>query len=103
MAAERASFAADRRDLCYFDITITDGDGNRVPNASTPLECFVDGGELMGIFSGDPKNEDVYTSNRAHAFEGRAVAVVRTDRPGTVKVVVRGGGLRGGAGEAAAE
>ena len=103
VAAERASFAADRRDLCYFDITITDDAGDRVPNASTPLECFVDGGELMGIFSGDPKNEDVYTSNRAHAFEGRAVAVVRTDRPGTVKVVVRGGGLRGGAGEAVAE
>ena len=58
---------------------------------------------LVGIFSGDPKNEDVYTSTRAHAIEGRAVAVVRTDRPGTVKVVVRGGGLRGGAGEAVAE
>ena len=84
-------------------MTVTDKNGDRIPDAKTELTCTVDGGELMGIFSGDPKNEDVYTSNRAHAFEGRAVAVVRTDRPGTVKVVVRGGGLRGGAGEAVAE
>ena len=56
----------------------------------------------MGIFSGDPKNEDQYCSDTCHAFYGRAAAVVRTKTPGTVKVTVGGEGLRAGSAEVTA-
>ena len=46
------------------------------------------GGELLCIFSGDPKNEDEYTSPRCHAFHGRAVAVLRKKTAGKVTVRV---------------
>ena len=101
--AERASFHADRRDLCYFDITIVDENGDRVPDAKTALRCQVNGGELMGIFSGDPKNEDSYTSDRAHAFEGRALAIVRTADPGCVTVTIHGESLQSGSASTMAE
>ena len=52
------------------------------------LTCLVDGGELMGIFSGDPKNLDQYGSDRCHAFEGRALVIVRAKEPGKVTVTV---------------
>ena len=42
----------------------------------------------MGIFSGDPKNEDRYGSNICHAFEGRAVAIIKTSAAGEVTVTV---------------
>ncbi|MGN1127452.1 MAG: hypothetical protein ACI4T6_00695, partial [Candidatus Flemingiibacterium sp.] len=58
--------------------------------------CIVDGGELMGIFSGDPCNEDQYGSNICHAFEGRAVAIVRASKPGDVTVIVGSEGLYSG-------
>ena len=103
VAAEKETFAADARDLCYFDIMIVDADGDRIPDAKNELTCLVDGGELMGIFSGDPCNEDEYTTNRCHAFEGRALAIVRTRCPGNVTVHVGSNGLHTGVAEAKAE
>ena len=101
--AETDTLAADHRDLCYFDITITDKAGDRVAAAKSALTCIVDGGELMGIFSGDPANEDQYGSNRCHAFEGRAVAIVRASNPGKVKITVGGEGLYSGSADVTAE
>lgn len=94
--AETKSIKPDNRDLCYFDITVTDKNGDRVPFAKNELHCAVEGGKLMGIFSGDPCNEDAYGSDTCHAFEGRALAIVRTNTPGKVKVTVIGHGLAAG-------
>lgn len=94
--AETVSLCADNRDLCYFDITVTDSCGERVPYAGEKLHCTVDGGRLLGIFSGNPCNEDAYGSDTCHAFEGRAVAVVSAAEPGIVKVSVASPGLTSG-------
>ena len=96
---EMTTLKADNRDLCYFDITVVDANGDRVPDAKNALTCIVDGGELMGIFSGDPKNEDQYGSNACHAFEGRAVAIVRSTTPGKLTITVGGSGLNSGKAE----
>ena len=101
--AETATITADNRDLCYFDITIVDHNGNRIPDAKTELHCAVEGGTLMGIFSGDPANDDQYGSPVCHAFEGRAVAIIRTDKAGEVKVHVIANGLNAGCGTVMAE
>ena len=101
--AERTEFTADNLDLCYFRITIQDENGDRVTEAGNELTCLVEGGELMGIFSGDPINEDVYGSNRCHAFDGRALAIVRTKTPGKVTVTVGANGLKTGAASAEAK
>lgn len=96
ITAEHPEFKADYRDLCFFDISIHDGDGRLVTEAEPELTCTVMGGELMGIFSGNPYNEDQYTSNKCHAFKGRALAIVRTKDPGTVGIKVYAKGLAGG-------
>ena len=101
--AETATITADNRDLCYFDITIVDHNGNRIPDAKTELHCAVEGGTLMGIFSGNPASDDQYGSATCHAFEGRAVAIVRTGKPGEVKVTVIANGLAAGCGTVVAE
>ena len=93
---EKRKMTADGRDLCFFDISVTDNRGDRIPDAETRLNCIVDGGELLGIFSGDPKNEDQYGSDVCHAFYGRAVAVVKTKVPGNVIITVGGEGLHVG-------
>ncbi len=93
---ETEKFKADNRDLCYFDISIVDCDGNVDVFAENELKCFVSGGELLGIFSGDPQNEDKFTSNVCHAFKGRALAVVRAAKPGNVSITVTSEGLAAG-------
>ncbi len=96
VVAERAEISADNRDLCYFDITLTDKNGDRVPFAENELHCIVSGGELMGIFSANPKSKDYYTMPICHAYEGRAVAIVRTGNAGAVEITVGGEGLVAG-------
>ncbi len=94
IVTESDSLKADNRDLCYIDIFITDKNGDRIPDSKAALVCNVEGGELMGIFSADPKNEDQYGSNICHAFEGRAVAIVRAKMTGTLKVTVSSENLK---------
>jgi len=88
IVSEKKDFLADNRDLCYFEIYVCDENGDRIPHAENELSCTCDGGELMCIFSGNPANEDVYGSDKCHAFKGRALAIVRSKLPGEVKITV---------------
>ena len=85
---EAKEFLADNRDLCYFDISITDDVGRLIADAQSEVFCEVAGGELLGIYSGDPCNEDQFTSNVCHTYRGRALAVVRATTPGEVALTV---------------
>nr|MCR5264726.1 DUF4982 domain-containing protein [Clostridiales bacterium] len=100
---EKSSFKADGRDLLFADVDITDKDGNHVPDAKTALRCVVTGGDLVGIFSGDPRNEDKYGTNECHAFTGRATAVIKAKKTGAVTILVTGEGVASGFAEAKAE
>ncbi len=93
---EQSLFIADNRDLYYFDISIVDSEGRLISDAENELTCLVQGGELLGIYSANPCSEDCFTSNTCHAFKGRALAVVRTDRKGNVGVLVYGETLASG-------
>ncbi|MBQ8351163.1 MAG: DUF4982 domain-containing protein [Clostridia bacterium] len=94
LCPESKTLAADNRDLCYLQVEIVDEHGDRVTEAKHELTCLVDGGELMGIFSGDPCNEDQYGSPHCHAFDGRALVIVRAKEPGKVTVTVGSKDLR---------
>ena len=96
VVSEKDEIIGDNRDLCYFDISIVDKDGNVVTESKRELKCEVFGGEFMGIFSGDPKNEDSYGSDKCHAFGGRAVAIARCEIGKKLTVRVTSEGLKGG-------
>ena len=96
VTAEQTEFLADYRDLAYFDIQLTDNQGNPIATGDAELTCLVENGELLAFFSGDPKNEDLYGSDKCHAFMGKALVVVRANEPGTVNVTVYGENLASG-------
>ena len=51
----------------------------------------------MAVFSGCPNNEDDYASNRCHAFQGRALAVVKRDpEADKTGVIIKADGLKCG-------
>lgn len=101
VAPEKGELLSDNRDLCYFRIYIEDENGNLITDAENEVECHVYNGELMGVFGGNPKNEDVYGSNRCHVFGGRAVAIVRCKNisaaVANLKIHVSAPGLKSGA------
>ena len=93
---ESTEFAADARDLCYFGICITDDQQRLIADAAHEIQCEVEGAELLGVFSGNPCNEDQYTSNTCHVFRGRALAVVKTSNSGKVSITVTSSNLTSG-------
>lgn len=93
---ESEQITPNNRDLCYFDIFIEDENGNIVTDADNEIECSLFGGELMGIFGGNPKNEDQYGSNKCHVFYGKAVAVARSRYAGELKIYIKSNGLKSG-------
>ena len=101
--AEMPAFRADGLDLCFFGVTVADESGARVPYAAQELHASVSGGELLAFFSGDPANEDAYGSDTCHAFDGCALAVVRTRTPGDVTVTVVSRALAAGSDTVTAE
>ena len=103
LTPEKPAVMADGRDLCYIDITVADAEGRRHPFNYDVLTASVEGGELAGVFSADPCNEDDYTGDSCHAFEGRALLIVKTKNAGTVKICVKGEGLQAGTAEITAE
>ena len=50
----------------------------------------------MSVFSGNPANEDDYSSNKCHVFGGRALAIIRTKTPGIVNICVKSKNLKCG-------
>ncbi len=88
LSPESDTLRADNRDLCFIDISVIDENGCLVPHAECELTAECVGGELLCIFSGNPANEDDYTSDKCHAFGGRALAVIRASVPGEVTLKV---------------
>ncbi len=85
---ETGCILPDGRSIAYIDITEVDAEGNRIADSSAEVSCEVSGGELICVFSGQPANEDDYTSNSCHLYHGRAVAVVKSKTTGEIKVSV---------------
>ena len=94
IVSEKTEITADNRDLCYYDIFVEDENGKLVSDAEYETECKVFGAELLGIFSGNPSNEDQYGTNKCHTFGGKAVAIVKRQSPGVIKIVVSAKGLK---------
>ena len=89
--ADRPVITGDSLDLCYITINIVDAEGRRVPADETKLVCAVSApGILAGFGSGSPACEDPFGDCWCHAFEGRAMAIVKAGGAGAFQVMVSG-------------
>ena len=78
--------------LRFFEVFIADKEDNSVTTAQLEISCQVDNCRLLGIYSANPCNEDVYGSNECHTFDGRALAVVEVfdDNPKKIRILANG-------------
>jgi beta-galactosidase len=94
--ADRASLAADGDDLSFITATVADAESRMAPRAMNLIRFELTGpGEIMATDNGDPTDTTVFPSKERRAFNGLALAIVRTRRgePGKIVVTARSDGL----------
>ena len=75
-------------DLVYVNVAMEDENGIVESNADRTLKVQVEGGELLAFGSANPRlTEDIH-SGEYTTYYGRALAIVRATRPGTLTVSV---------------
>jgi beta-galactosidase len=86
--ADRATIAADGRDVVHLTVRILDADGHPVPDADDPITFDVSGqGRLIGADNGDPLCHEPFQSNKRHVFHGLCLAIVQsTGQSGLIEV-----------------
>jgi beta-galactosidase len=96
---DRASMAADGRDLAYVEVDIADAQGVVIPKANDTISVSVSGpGALVGLDAGDSTNHDSYKGTSHAAFNGKLMAIIQsTTTAGAVTVKATSGSLTSGA------
>jgi beta-galactosidase len=96
MSADREIISADGRDVVHYTVQILDHNGEVVPTASDEIIFELEGeGRLLGVDNGDPRSHEDYRSNRRHAFNGLALAIVQsTGKAGPIQLRATAPSLR---------
>jgi beta-galactosidase len=95
---DRKQIKADRQDLCYVTVEITDEEGTLQPNAGNALSFKIKGpGIIAGVDNANLKDTDPYVAGERKAWNGRALVVVKaTGESGVIELEVNSPGLASG-------
>ncbi len=78
LTADRTKIRADRNDLSYVKVEITDAQGDVVPNAGIPVTLAVSGnGELAGSGNSCPYDMESFNNPVCKTYHGQALAILR--------------------------
>lgn len=90
-------YRATGRDMMFLTVYAVDKDGNIVENAVNRVDAEVIGeGRLAGLDNGDSTDFEDYKCNSRRMFSGKLlVAVMTTDKAGSVEVKLTSPGLEG--------
>ncbi|GLY80628.1 glycoside hydrolase family 2 TIM barrel-domain containing protein [Actinoallomurus iriomotensis] len=94
LSPDRRTIDADGRSLSYVTADVVDAHGVTVPGADDSLRFTVTGGSLAGLDNGQEESAENYKAPVRAAFNGKALAIVRSGTaPGPITVTVTGAGL----------
>jgi len=97
VSADRTQILADGKDLSFITVQITDKDGLIVPRSNNLIEFSVEGpGEIVATDNGDSYNMESFASLNHKAFNGLALAIVRSKegKKGTITLVAKSNGMK---------
>lgn len=96
LAADRATLRADGQDLAFVTVTIADKDGLAVPRSKQRVKFEIAGpAEIIATDNGDATSFESFQSKERNAFNGLALAIVRTraGEAGAITLKASSGGL----------
>ena len=77
--------------VIYIPVTLRGENGVVESNADRKLTVTVEGGELLGFGSANPRTEESFCSGSYTSYYGRALAVIRAGEAGELKLIVTDG------------
>jgi len=99
LAVDRREIRADGLDLCFITATITDANGQPVPQSSARIQFEIEGpGEIIATDNGDPTSFESFQSKGRKSFNGLCLAIIRglpsaSGQPGMIKLTAASDGL----------
>lgn len=100
LTADKTKIKANRNDLSYVNIEITDILGNVIPDASIPVALTVSGiGEIAGSGSASPYDMESFNNPICKTYHGQALAILRPlkdPKAGTITLQAEAEGLISG-------
>lgn len=98
LAPDRATIAADGKDLSFITVTVADKNGQLVPRSKNQINFEIEGpGEIVATDNGDPTSFESFQSSERKAFNGMALVIVRAKagETGKIKLAASADGLSG--------
>lgn len=95
LTADRSMLHGDGIDAQPVTIEVEDAKHRAVPTANLDVELQIDGGRIIGVGNGDPTSAAPSKGNRVRLFNGKAQAIVQSDRgtAGKLALLARSQGL----------
>jgi beta-galactosidase len=91
--ADRPVIFAGGGDLAYVAVTLTDAAGTCYTQADRPVTVEISGpGALLGFGSAAPSTEERFDATERRTHDGRALAVVRPNGPGKIRLLASAAG-----------
>ncbi len=80
LEADKATIKNDTYDLVYVTVSITDTDGNLVPNANDLINFeVIGGGKLVGVDNGYQANLDSFKASSCKVYNGKCIAIIQSN------------------------
>ena len=100
LTADRSSITADRNDLSYVKVEVTDAQGNLIPNGTIPVTFSVSGvGEIAGSGNACPTDMESFNNSVCKTYRGQALVILRPAKEvkaGTITLRAVANGLTAG-------
>ncbi|MBN2862514.1 MAG: DUF4982 domain-containing protein [Bacteroidales bacterium] len=100
LTADRTKIKADRNDLSYVKVEITDALDNFIPDANIPVTFKISGaGEIAGSGNSCPDDMESFNSPVCKTYHGQALAILRplqNKKKGTIILRAEADGLAAG-------
>jgi len=100
LTADRSTITADRNDLSYVKVEVTDAQGNLIPDAAIPVTFTVSGvGEIAGSGNASPTDMESFNNPVCKMYRGQALVILRPAKEvktGTILLRAVANGLTAG-------
>ena len=92
---DRSNIKANKDDLSFITVEVTDEQGNICPNASNNIHFEVSGvGVIAAVGNGNAASTASFQSNQRKAFQGKCLLVIKSiDKSGEIHIKASAKGL----------
>jgi beta-galactosidase len=98
LQADRSALKSDGADLSFITVSVSDQNGLMVPRSKNRIQFTLEGpGEIVATDNGDATNLEPFGQTHRAAYNGLALAIVRTKsgQSGQIRVRASSSGLAG--------